>query len=82
MYITSLLQYTILANRHLCAVRPLEGNLFYMQPNGKPGYVMKKLNLLKSFNSKFICFNSIDKATQEELNMVKKIVQSKLNIEL
>ena len=80
MYISSLLQYTVLAKQHKCTVRPVKGNLFYMQPNGRSGYVQKKLDLLTSRNFKFICFNSIDKATPDELNLVKQLVQSKLNI--
>lgn len=82
MYITSLLQYTILSRLKRCEVRPLKGNLFYMQPNGKPGYVYKKLNILNSGNYKFICFNSIDKAIPDELKAVKQFVQSRLNIEI
>ena len=82
MYVPELLQYSLLQIRDKCEVRPVKGNLFYVQPNGKDGYIQSKLKTLASGNYKFCCFNSIDKAAQEELMAVKQWVMTTLDIKL
>ena len=82
MYVPELTQFTILKSMGLCVMRPVKGNLFYMQPNGRPGYIKKKVEALEASNCRFCCFNSIDKATSEELQLVRGWVQAKLNITL
>lgn len=82
MYVPELLQYTQLYNQGKCVVRPVKGNLFYLQPNGDHGYVKSKLHALAIGQYKFCCFNSIDKATPEELQSVKQWVSTVLDIKL
>ena len=82
MYVPELTQYTVLKRQGRCVTRPVKGNLFYMQPNGKSGYIQKKVEALEVSKCRFCCFNSIDKAIPEELELVRDLVQSKLNITL
>ena len=82
MYVPELTQYTILKREGRCISRRVKGNLLYMQPNGKPGYIEKKIKDLKIGKYLFCCFNSIDKASPEELDCVRDWVESKFNIKL
>ena len=82
MYVPELLQFTLLQKHGYCVVRPVKGNLFYLQPNGHAGYVLSKLEILKKGKHLFCCFNSIDKASPDELLTVKAFVCNKLNISL
>lgn len=82
MYVPELTQYTVLKSEGQCVTRHVKGNLFYMQPNGKPGYISKKVEALAASKCRFCCFNSIDKATPEELQLVRAWVCKKLNIVL
>lgn len=51
-------------------VRPVSGNLFYMEPKAKKDYIARKMDLLKSGSYKFCCFNSLDKASPEDTALV------------
>ena len=82
MYVPELLQFTQLNNMGKCVVKPVRGNLFYLQPNGSDGYFRSKLHMLTTGEYKFCCFNSIDKATPEELQIVRQWVMSTLDIHL
>jgi hypothetical protein len=82
MYLPELLQYTILNNQGLCDVRPVKGNLMYIQPKDRKDYIKEKLNRLNSGNYRFCCFNSIDKASPEDLQAVREWVSSNLKITL
>lgn len=82
MYVPELTQYTILEREGRCIRRPVTGNLLYMQPKGRRGYIEKKVKALDAGNYLFCCFNSIDKAKSEELEYVRRWVESKLNIKL
>lgn len=80
MYVPEVLQYTLLENAGLCKVLPLKGNLLYMQPNGKEGYISAKLKSLRSGKYKFCCFNSIDKADGDDLKKVLEWVEETFKI--
>ena len=52
-------------------LRPVHGNLFFLQPKpGKAGYVAEKMARLEKGRYRFCCFNSLDKATEEERRLV------------
>lgn len=83
MYTPEVLQYTLLQKEGRCILRPVKGNLFYLEPkNSKAGYIRRKLELLKSGNYRFCCFNSIDKAAPEDLKLVTDLITEILNIKL
>lgn len=82
MYLPELLQYTVLNNQGLCEVRPVKGNLMYIQPKDRKDYIKKKLHRLNAGNYRFCCFNSIDKASTEDLQAVRDWVTSNLKITL
>lgn len=82
MYLPELLQYTVLNNQGLCEVRPIKGNLMYIQPKDRKDYIKKKLHRLNVGNYRFCCFNSIDKASPEDLQAVRDWVTSNLKITL
>lgn len=82
MYLPELLQYTVLNNQGLCEVRPVKGNLMYIQPKDRKDYIKKKLHRLNAGNYRFCCFNSIDKASPEDLQAVHDWVTSNLKITL
>lgn len=74
MYVPEVLQYTHLNKEGRCEIRPLRGNLLYLQPNGKKGYVERKLNALRHGRYLFGCFNSIDLADSSDLALVRQWV--------
>lgn len=82
MYNPQLLQYTLLSRTGECVVKPVKGNLFYLQPKPKRDYVYNKLKLLEESACRFCCFNSIDKASEDELSAVKRWVENRLDIVL
>ena len=82
MFVPELLQFTLLHKQGRCEIRPVKGNLLYLQPNGRDGYVTAKLQQLKHGNHLFCCFNSIDKASAEDLQAVKALVSERLDIKL
>ena len=81
MYVPELMQYTILNNEGCCEVRPVRGNLMYIQPKKrKKKYIRRKLDRLSKGSYRFCCFNSIDKACPEDLQAVREWVTSNLKI--
>jgi hypothetical protein len=61
------LQYLLLEAEGRVQIRPVDANLFFLQPKGRRGYVEKKMERLQQMKGcKFCCFNSLDKATIEE----------------
>lgn len=82
MYVPEVLQYTLLRRQGRCVTRPVKGNLFYLEPNGRKGYVPRKLRLLDPEKQKFCCFNSIDKADAEDLSTVRERISEILDITL
>lgn len=82
MYLSELLQYTILNNNGQCVVRPVKGNLMYILPKNRKDYIRNKLSVLDAGKYLFCCFNSIDKASPEDLQLVRDWVTSNLKITL
>lgn len=78
---SEVLQYMILHNKGQCIRRPVNGNLFYLIPKNKPGYIDKKLSLLDSGEYRFCCFNSIDQAAPEDYDKIMKWISKRLDIE-
>lgn len=72
------LQYMLLAGKELCKRLPVKGNLFYLIPKSKPGYIDKKLKILDSGSFRFCCFNSIDQASPEDLDKIISWVSRRL----
>lgn len=82
MYVPEVLHYSLLKTRGQCLIRPVRGNLFYLEPKNRKGYVCSKLQKLKSDKYRFCCFNSIDKASPEDLELVMRHVEDILDITL
>lgn len=57
-----------------CQVRDYSDVLFYFEPKRKPRYVEKKMEKLRSGNYIFGCFNSLDKAPEKDLALVKDTI--------
>lgn len=60
--------------------RPVQGNLFYMEPKQKADYVAKKMEKLRSGAYKFCCFNSLDKASPEDFKQVLSWINATLSL--
>ena len=65
------LQYMSLHKEGKCELRPITGNLFFLQPKNKSHYVDRKLARLERMPScKFGCFNSLNLANDEDQNKI------------
>lgn len=53
---------------------------FYLEPKPKPDYIKKKLALLNSGKFLFCCFNSLDKASEEDRRLVYDWVKERLGL--
>ena len=82
MYVPEALQYSLLLKQGKCVIRPVKDNLFYLEPKKGKGYIAGKLRKLKSGNYRFCCFNSIDKAVPEDLQLIIDHVSEILGITL
>ena len=77
------LQYISLDKMGKCKRLPIEGNLFFLQPKKRKGYVHKKLEKLKKNKSyKFCCFNSLDWANDSERKSILSWIEERLQIKL
>lgn len=75
------IQFLLLLQEGKLCLRSPKGRLFYLQPKGRPGYVAKKMKRLASMKEcKFCCFNSLDKATTDELRMIVDWIEDSLEI--
>jgi hypothetical protein len=73
------LQYVYLNKRKQLIILPVSGRLFYMEPKDKKDYIPRKMKLLKNGSYKFCCFNSLDKASQEEAAPVIEWINNTLS---
>lgn len=65
------LQYLMLYREGECVYRDPRKLLFFLQPNGRAGYVAKKLKRLRGMTRcKFLCFNSIDAGSEDDQRMI------------
>ncbi len=78
-YVISLL-YMDLYRQGLCKVEPVGKYLFYLMPKAKPGYVRRKMRKLDRRPCKFCCFNSLDQARREDLELVVSWIENKLSL--
>ena len=65
------LQYIILWREHRLKLLPVRGNLFCMEPKQRRNYVDCKMSVLKRGSYMFCCFNSLDKASDEDLAKIR-----------
>lgn len=79
-FTSQVLQYMSLHNEGVCEIRKPDGAVFFFQPKDKSGYFQKKMQKLKDFNGKFACFNSMDRASQDEQRCLVKILGDRLNV--
>lgn len=80
-YTTQELQYLLLAQEDRLCVRSVDDNLFFLQPNGRNGYIQKKMKSLAQMRDcKFCCFNSLDKASEHERRMIVDWIENRLGL--
>ena len=72
------LQYVKLWRQGKLELQPVMGNLFCMEPKRKRHYVPIKMKKLNRFKYKFCCFNSLDKASAEDLALIKGWIEARL----
>lgn len=60
------LQYMNLHFEGRLLLRPVKGNLFYLEPKDRKDYISRKLLKLRAGNYRFCCFNSLDKAAPDD----------------
>ena len=76
-------QYLSLYRKNECLLKSYNGLLFYLMPKHKEGYVDHKLARLKQMKDcKFLCFNSIDKATEDEREQILNYISSILGFSI
>ncbi|MBQ6879805.1 MAG: Stealth CR1 domain-containing protein [Bacteroidales bacterium] len=81
-YTPEVLQYMYLQDKGLCERRPVRGNLLYLIPKDRPGYIEGKLSLLDAGRYRFCCFNSVDQASPEDLAKIRSWISRRLSLEL
>lgn len=81
-YSAEVLQYMLLSKEGLCLRRSVKGNLLYLIPKDKDGYIERKLSKLDSGNYLFCCFNSVDQASSDDLGRIVKWISKRLDITL
>lgn len=75
------LQYATLYKNGRCELKPVSGNLFFLQPKNKKGYVQSKLRKLESMKAcKFSCFNSLNLASAEDKNLIIETIMKRLGL--
>ena len=77
------LQYLSLLKEGKCEIRPVNGNLFFLEPKRRndSGYINGKLEKLKRKDDyKFRCFNSIELASEEDRKAVIELIKQRLGI--
>lgn len=75
------LQYLLLESEGKLQIRPVDENLFFLQPKGRNGYVGQKMDRLRQMKCcKFCCFNSLDKATLEEREQITAWISERIGL--
>ena len=75
------LQYLTLYRKGECVQRDSHKVLFFLQPKRKRDYVKRKLEKLDRMQScKFLCFNSIDLASEPDRAMIMSMIEKKLGL--
>lgn len=74
-------QFLLLQEEGKLLVRSVRERMFFLQPKNKMGYVVKKMKRLSRMTyCKFCCFNSLDKATPKERELIVNWIESRLGI--
>lgn len=81
-FTSQVLQYMSLYDAGQCELRSARGELFFFQPKGSDGYFEKKMDLLSRFEGRFACFNSLDMASEQELQRLRSWIAGRLDIKL
>ncbi len=79
-YSSELVQYSMLDRQGKCVIKSFRDHMFYMKPKKISGYVDRKLRKLSTRSYKFCCFNSIEKASPDDLKKIISWVKEHLNI--
>lgn len=75
------LQYLTLYRKGECVQRDSHKVLFFLQPKRKRDYVKRKLEKLDRMKScKFICFNSMDLASEPDRAMIMSMIENRLGL--
>ncbi len=77
---SEVLQYSFLFRKRQLIWRPVLGNLFYLTPKSKPRYVERRMRRLERRHYIYGCFNSVDKATPQDLQRIESWVANRLGI--
>lgn len=76
------LQFLSLYDAGKCECRPLKGRLFCVYSKGGKEDIRRKLDALYRSDAPFICFNSIDHASESEMKEIADFVSKRLSVEL
>lgn len=79
-YQTQELEYLALQKVGRVEVRPHSDVLIYMEPKPKPDYLHKKIVKAGQEKYKFCCFNGIDQASAEDIEMIRTWIEAKLSL--
>lgn len=74
------IQYLDLYRMGGCEVRRPFDYLFFLQPKPKKDYVAGKMAKLRAGSYRFVCFNSIDLASEEDRRMIVSWVEETLGL--
>jgi hypothetical protein len=75
------IQYLGLLREGRCEVRSVKENLFYLKPKSDIAYVERKLQRFSAHPElKFGCFNSLDQASPEGLDMILRWIENRLSL--
>lgn len=75
------LQFLSLYDAGKCICRPLKGRLFCVYSKGGKEDIRRKLDALYQSDASFICFNSIDHASEDEMKEIVGFVSKRLSVE-
>lgn len=63
-----------------CVLRSVRKHLFYFEPKKKPEYLELKMLKFNIHNYEFVCFNSLDKATPDDLSKIELWINQRLGL--
>ncbi len=74
------LQYLGMYRQGKCKILPPDDYVFYIYPKSGRDYMLKKMEILKNGNFKCCCFNSLDRATPEDMKIVLPWIEKQLGL--
>ena len=75
------LQFLSLYDAGKCICRPFKGKLFCVYSKGGKKDIRRKLDALYRSDASFICFNSIDHASEDEMKEIVGFISKRLSVE-